>query len=438
MRHLAFLLPLLLATSLAAEPPIDVAKKDDTAPSFHIEGIVVEGNRHVSSEIVVAESLLKAGTSYTEDDLREAIYRIKRLPFLLGIDFELRKGSERGRYVLVIAVLETTRFFYAADLRTTSALDSSDLRPYESSTDFSGDFLVGYRYFVGRQGILYLTAGDIGTQLGYSSYNFLNRNVFLDMSLARATFCCQSDPSPDETIRFTRNDTSVVLRLTVGIPRSARQLWRIDAFHRRSDGLLHQTLNGVNLFIDEPDARETQLQVSWIYDTTDDPVFPSRGDELVATARVLRQNGRATSVFSLIDFERFEIDRESSGWSGSASLFGRRYYPIGHRQSLAASFRVLAGHFEHEIDGNVVEIDSDSWNVQASFRHAVDLMGAKRSRPQRRLRWENGVEYTYSEASATGRTTVDSSASFRSELIYRSRWGVFRLGFRLVDILERT
>lgn len=444
MRHEAFLLlPLLLATSLWAEPSNDLAKRDETAPSFFIEDILVEGNRHVSPGIVVAESLLETGTSYSEDELREAVYRIKRLPFLLGVDFELRKGSERGRYVLVIAILETTRFFYAVDFRNTYAVDESDLGPGELRSDWSGDFLVGYRYFVGNQGILYLTAGDIGAQLGYSNFNFLGRNIFFNVSLERSIFCCPSSRTFDDSIRIHYDDRSVMLRLTVGIPRSARQLWRLDAFHRRSDSNFRQRRDGVYFSVSEQDLQETRLRASWIYDTTDDPVFPSRGDELTVTAEAGYQNGRATDVFNYVDAENYGstgIDRRSSGWSDGVSLSGRRFFPLGHRQNLAASLKASAGHFEHDIGGEVLGLqgfDSDSWHAEASLRHAVDLVGAKRSQPQRRLRWENGVEYSYGEVSGTLSATAQyATAAWRSELIYRSRWGVFRLSFRLIDVVE--
>jgi len=59
----------------------------------------------VSPQIVIAESLLREGAEYSEDDLRAASARLRRLPFLLSADFALEKGSERGRYLLAISVV---------------------------------------------------------------------------------------------------------------------------------------------------------------------------------------------------------------------------------------------------------------------------------------------------------------------------------------------
>lgn len=75
---------------------------------FLIETITVEGvGREAARGIIVAESLLQEGESYSEDELRKAVYRVKRLPFVVEADFSLKKGSERGAYELVITVEET-------------------------------------------------------------------------------------------------------------------------------------------------------------------------------------------------------------------------------------------------------------------------------------------------------------------------------------------
>lgn len=444
MRHSAcFLLSLLLSTSLMAEPAIDVASKDETAPSFYIEEILVEGHRHVSPGIVVAESLLKTGSSYTEDELREAIYRIKRLPFLLGVDFELRKGSERDRYILVISVLETTRFFYAFDFRLSYLLDPSDYPLARDRSDSTGDFLVGYRYFVGNQGLVYLTAGDIGLQFGYSSYNFLNRNVFLNVSLERDALCCDDPRSPGGEFQVLVDGNVDTLRFSVGIPRSARQLWRISGVHRRHDGNSKVFLTETDVERTHRDIRSSELQFAWIYDTTDDPVFPRRGDEFMVSFDLQSEDSRVTDVTDPTTSERHEPRTRTRSRSAAVTLTGRRHYPIGRRQSLKAGFSLSAGTFESEFDVEgvrFVDSQSDGWGGQASLVHAVDLLGAKRSRPQRRLRWENGVEYDYSSLSGNDlRPDYEySQAAFRSELVYRSRWGVVRFSVRLIDVLEQT
>ena len=113
-------LPIAIALALlAAVAPPAGAQLIDPAPAppptFPIERITVEGARHASPDLIVAESLLRAGQSYTETVLRQGVYRVRRLPFVRAARFSLRKGSERGSYELVITVEETHRVFFGAE-----------------------------------------------------------------------------------------------------------------------------------------------------------------------------------------------------------------------------------------------------------------------------------------------------------------------------------
>ena len=96
-----FILTLFAAAAIA----VSALAQDAAPPRFFIERIEV---RNAASrrrrELVIAESLLREGTEYSEDDLRAAAARLSRLPFLLSADFALEKDRSRGRYVLVIHV----------------------------------------------------------------------------------------------------------------------------------------------------------------------------------------------------------------------------------------------------------------------------------------------------------------------------------------------
>ena len=102
---------LVIALLLAAA---GLARADEPV-RFLIESISIEGARYSSPRILIAESRLTEGRSYSEAELRDAMFRIKRLPFVLHTDFRLAKGTERGRYVLVIAIEETKPLFLRID-----------------------------------------------------------------------------------------------------------------------------------------------------------------------------------------------------------------------------------------------------------------------------------------------------------------------------------
>ena len=93
------------------------ARGDEQAPEpthFLIEKITVEGPKEAAANIVRAETLLRAGETYSEDQLRQAVYRVRRIPFVLDATFSLRKGSQRGAYELLIEVTPARWFFYDA------------------------------------------------------------------------------------------------------------------------------------------------------------------------------------------------------------------------------------------------------------------------------------------------------------------------------------
>ena len=94
------------------EPPPEAVEPSAEIARFLIETITVETDRKASVGIIESETLLKEGETYTEDDLRQAVARVHRLPFVLGADFSLRKGSERGAYELVIQTYTVRWFFY--------------------------------------------------------------------------------------------------------------------------------------------------------------------------------------------------------------------------------------------------------------------------------------------------------------------------------------
>jgi hypothetical protein len=101
---LALLVLAALPAAAQEEPPPETAR-------FLIETISVEGPKEAAANIVKAETLLRPGETYTETQLRLAIYRVHRLPFVLDANFALRKGSRRGAYELVISVQPARWFF---------------------------------------------------------------------------------------------------------------------------------------------------------------------------------------------------------------------------------------------------------------------------------------------------------------------------------------
>ena len=174
----------LAAQAFAAQP---AAPDDPSGPAFLIETIVVEKSEKFPPSIVISESLLETGKTYTESELRDAIHRIVRLPLILDADFSLRKGTERDLYQLVIAVTEARRWFFGVENIATARGEPISISGLETTDYTVGDVsLVGYRVPAGGSGVFFVTAGgaDGGFQIGYTHNNLFRRNVLLSFKAA--------------------------------------------------------------------------------------------------------------------------------------------------------------------------------------------------------------------------------------------------------------
>src|SRR4051812_48182795 len=149
----------LFLTTCAAAVIAMSAMAQTPPPRFFIERIEVRGVRRVSPDLVIAETLLRNGTEYGEEELRAAAARLKRLPFVLWADFALEKGTDRGRYVLIINVNESHPFFFLLDARPTLLDDSRHPVDYDvDPSSESKDAALGFRWFVGGRGMVHAGA----------------------------------------------------------------------------------------------------------------------------------------------------------------------------------------------------------------------------------------------------------------------------------------
>lgn len=292
---------------------------------FLIETITVEGvQRATARRIVADESLLNTGESYSEGELRQAVYRVKRLPFVVDAEFSLRKGSERGAYELVITVEETKALFFSADADATSLQRSFLTGRMRRDTVWRESASVGGRYFVGSYGLAFGSVtktkdqdGEL-LQAGYTRYNLFGAGSFASLALSSDVGIKDSD--------------DLQAALTVGVPLTATQSLRSTVSWFRAENVFRV---GV---IDSPDEirseRRTearQASLAWIYDTTDDPLFPLTGVKVTAGGTY------ATSETTFRSHPPLEFDGTTTEHFADVFVSGQRNWALTARQSVFLS-----------------------------------------------------------------------------------------------------
>jgi hypothetical protein len=380
---------LMMALALLA------ASEGRAEPRFLIERIAIEGLRWASPRILVAESHLTEGREYGEVELRDAAARIHRLPFVLRADFRLEKGSERGKFVLVIAVVETKPFFLGYD-----SLQQS-VEGQRSSVDQP---TLGMRWFVGARGV---AAASYDRQdlnrfgLGYTQYDLFGTRASLAATLQYSERSIHplagwSGPSG------TRFDDHLTYGLTAAVPLFANQAVRLS-WLRRTDFLATSDENGDVHFQRSPSDTP---ELAWVYDTTDDALLPERG----TLVRAAWQPSR----FTLLTLHpHTSIATASRSWLNGYDLTAARHWELTPVHSLAATGEVLTHG-----DGRARETHAGvEWDAR---------LGAPAASPFaiNDLRLELGLEKVYFQ----GTGSPPSQTTAHAGLVFRNEWAIVHVG----------
>jgi hypothetical protein len=377
MTGLVLLLALALPAAAQEEPP-----------RFLLERIVVEGLRRAGSDrLVVAESLLREGSAYSEDDLRQAVFRIKRLPFILDAEFALRKGSERGRYELVIGVEEVKPYFL--QLSTDVDLRENRFDRFEDRVTDTG--IVGLRYFVNPHDLAYAAWNPDGlVNLGYTRFNLFGRGGYASLQSS-----------------FRQSDSDVDVSLVVAVPLVGNHALRSTSSWNETDF-----------------SHGWQQGVEWLYNTTDDPLLPTEGVE--ASARVAYGDGRLEfreSSTGPTETQRRRADE--------LSLNGRKVWAWTSRQSVSVGGNAFLSrnredHAQHGLPAGTLR---KFYGAGVDVGYAWSVWRTQGIGVRRDLRLEVGTSYIDERADPA--FIVDRSRAWGANLgiVFRNAWSLIRLTF---------
>ena len=444
-----------LALLLLAALPLRAQEEASQEPArFLIETITVEGPQEGAANIVRAETLLEEGKTYTEDQLRQAVYRVHRLPFVLDASFSLRKGSQHGAYELAIEVQTARWFFFDHWIRAFRFAEPLDLEEsvrtdetMKSSVFLGG--LAGARRFVGRSGVLFgaLDSED-GAQVGFTKYDLFHRGILASAGYSR-TVCCVREVLPlalDPTFTSWGFDSSRKISLGLAIPLGGPQSIQLSLSERRGDVssrrnvIVDPQAQVPVIFIEDGELAYGRAEAKWVYDTSDDPLLPTRGLSLSAGLEAARFDGRdLIELLPSVEGDLFPIPIpafHSEEVVAAASAI--RHWPITPRQTVSATGRVFGG--TSRLENLMVrfepprDVDLDTFGGSLGVQHALNLRRSRHSAGFTDVRLESGVEMGVERTSPDlGPSPLERFSAWVG-LVFRNQWGRVRAFLSYLDL----
>lgn len=383
--------------------------------SFRLERIVVEGSR-VDDDIVRAEARLPEERTYTDADFRQALYRIRRLPFVADAIYRIEPGVTAGGTTLVIRILEVTPAFYDLDLRGTRLPDGETVR--------DGSALIGGRFFLHNLGILETAIQDSDEQdglnlgLAYRAYDIMGTGGFGTAAISKR-------------LRAKERDYAMNIALGLGYPLTQRQTVTLDISRGGSSLDRDFDLNGDDDTDDDDDSDQDDnftltdsddfdfAALRWWYESIDDPFFATRGVSVAAgptwsSAKFTRESYNAT----LRRIDETVTENVAYGLALDASayrrLFGRN-----------VGFLRLSGSGSVEDESDIERLGADA---RVGLAHDFHSYAEGVLRPFK-ARLELGAGYRMTDVTVPdgGAEFSDDDTFAEAAFVLRHRWGTVRL-----------
>jgi hypothetical protein len=374
---------LLMVAALCAATS---AQAQQGAAAFFIERIEIAEAERVSPQVIVYESRLAEGRAYTEQQLREANDRLRRLPFILDATFALQKGSERDRFILVISVRETKPLFYLLDLVFFKKRSEAIL------VESSNEAVLGARFFTGPRGAFHFgfyagestrpfTRNFSTLQAGFTQYDVFGSGALVTVAVNQTLSPSHSKFLPEAV---------------VALPLTSNQTLRVSYVETAT-----------------PRLHERVIESRWSYNTTNDPFFPTRGTVISA--------GPVASYFDGVSLRPDRTETVVHNNALGIETEVKRYWELRGSASLASE--ILVG---------LADVDQRRDGVASDFIQAYGEGVLRLSRPlSTKTQSPSRLELTF-RAYATGsdRVTPDPNELMELSVSWarRNAWGALRLG----------
>lgn len=382
MRRLLTIFLLLAAFPIAAETVRHQISK-------------IEFRSRIPASVLLTQSALAENQTYTDDELDIAMARLRRLPFVFSAVYTVNGST------LVVDVADEYRIFAHVD---------SLLQGINSTTSGYGvmNNSAGARYALPWGGVVEgayaLEATNDSNQKGWSAsyqqYGLGGTRLFADFGVVRNGSEATTSP-----------------HLTIGYPLTLRQTVAVTA--SRSGNTIDERFGVAGHYVNSTKFKTVEAQ--WFWDTTNDPLFATRGLKLGAAQGVIQQRNFLQSTLGSGALLFFNESRTNAS---TTHLNAARFWPIG-RGAITADVDTLfqRGHIDFR-DSDTTSFARAGSNVRqstADVGFVYNFFDSFTSESRHRLEFSVGI---FDLSSNTNhRKDSQNYSDVRIGYAFRKRWG---------------
>ncbi len=246
-----------------------------------IEGIEILGNDKTEASVILRRILVRVGDLIDDDLLEESRLRLLNSGFFEAVEFSLKRGSKRGRALLVVELLERNTIlvdeFY---------LGFSSIVPIYSGlgvaeTNFLGRGVTVRGGFVGGEDRRALDLGLFVPNLGNTRLQLLSSLIALEGAEL------VEDQNPDAAqLKYKRFGGTLGLGFSAGAAQRIALVYRLESIDvDRLPNLSPRVLRGAPS-IQFDDSVLSSVSLSYERDTRDDPFVATQGSRTALSVEV--------------------------------------------------------------------------------------------------------------------------------------------------------
>ena len=332
---------MLMVVLTAATPR---ARADKDLPAYVIESIEVRGNTKTKDYVIRKALQVTPGERLSVDDPRFELsrYRVLSLGFFSAVHLELKKGSSRGKVILVVNVVERgtiilSDIFFGSSEATViwGGLGLSENNFLGRGINVTGAFVIGSNPDVESGEVQHAYRLQVGTnRLGGGTLSLSGAFTYLDGSDFFRKSGLESSSSPSDYLSLRYRRIGGTLGVGFDLSRYTRMYvdYRGEYVHSNIPaGAVRRdpagTGESINFGIIDGSSALSLLAVTVELDTRSDPVLPHSGS-------LLSLNGQLSTSLIGSGYDYFKL----------TALF-LHYFPLrwGHVLSVQVQGGVLFG-----------------------------------------------------------------------------------------------